>query len=361
MDDKKIIEEQVNKRNIKADVIKGFLICFVLFGHSFSKINSLIGIQWYEEPLNVVLSSFQMPSFMIVSGFFLYSSFLKKDPLIVLLKRIILFVPILIIWEVLPCVVISIISLFNNGLSLSQFALNVYDSVFSDKLWYLSATIIVTAIVCALNKISSLFKNKTLSTMFLATTSLLAVVASHLLKYSLAFSSFFISFFLLGFWANKTRFFSFKYHWVVLAILATFFPIGCFFYKADYSFYLFPQYIIGNFSLGTILVFLFRFLIGVSGFSVLYFVSLLVCTYVLPLAKRITTFGERSLSLYILSMFIQELFIIILDFVGLKKILNWASVHFLFAPLFFIVLFAVCYIVDYFLRKVPRIHRVLLG
>ena len=107
------IKKEVKERNMLADVVKGILIFCVLYGHSVTMINSLRDVSWVDSVVNVFVTAFEMPLFILVSGYFLAFSLKKKAYKTVLWKRIISIALPLAIWEGIRQHTVSLLQLHN--------------------------------------------------------------------------------------------------------------------------------------------------------------------------------------------------------------------------------------------------------
>lgn len=68
--------EALSKRNQKIDLLKGIAITLVVWGHSIQYLKK-DGISFFENPVFIIIYSFHMPLFMMISGYLFHYSLSK--------------------------------------------------------------------------------------------------------------------------------------------------------------------------------------------------------------------------------------------------------------------------------------------
>ena len=99
-------KNQYIERNIKADVIRGFAIILVIFGHCIQNGNGwdyFINSKYWSNKVYQFIYSFHMPLFMILAGWFAYFSLKKlegdrKKQLRFLAKRYFTYIMPILLW-----------------------------------------------------------------------------------------------------------------------------------------------------------------------------------------------------------------------------------------------------------------------
>ena len=114
---KKMDNLKTRNRNLTADFLKAVMIFCVLYGHSVSMINGLRDVTWQDSVVNVFVTTFEMPLFILISGYYLFFSLKKKPHFKVLCQRIVSIAIPLIIWEGIPAVYKFIIKPMGDGFS----------------------------------------------------------------------------------------------------------------------------------------------------------------------------------------------------------------------------------------------------
>ena len=154
------MREPENKtRSITADFLKGMMILCVMYGHSISMINSLRGVTWQNSSVNVFLTSFEMPLFIMISGYFLWFSLRKKTHFKVLCQRIISIALPLLVWEAVPVIYHLIIEAVNGEFLLSNVKTLCFRLLYP-ALWFLGCYLMCTIFVILTEWLLSKIHNK---------------------------------------------------------------------------------------------------------------------------------------------------------------------------------------------------------
>ncbi len=356
-----MLQEKIRNRNLTADFLKGILILCVLYGHSVSMINGLRNITWDKSIVNIFVTSFEMPLFILISGYFLAFSLNKKTPKTVLWKRIVSIALPLAIWEGIPAVLKVFL---HNSFSVKELAKVVYQCVFPGRLWFLSCFLFCTIFVVVVEALLRRIKRKSvlLCLEFLIYTGIIIVL--HKVWHSFVHVPFLFPFFLTGFLVAKYELLQKKGIRRLLVVLSVLFVILYPLYKPENSFYILGTYIPKERGLTLLPIFLHRFVLGLCGCSALYLLADFVC-------KRkanhrgvlfITFLGSKTMEVYILSMFIQELLQVVAGFIlSNTAIITNVTAPIVFGPIFLVTLITICIFINYLIGKSKKLHKSVFG
>ena len=349
-------------RNLTADILKGFLITCVLFGHSLSMVNQIRGVAWTDSWINVFLTSFEMQLFSIISGYFMAKTLKKHGTLRASLSKVRLIFPIFFLVD-LPTAIIAIIQ---RNFSVIGGIPGLF--VEGDKLWYLSAYILNFLLLCLVDKIVE--KRGRCNRYLLCGVLFLTIaVVSHILPTDrLNLAKCMSVYFSLGYFMEKCEvgpvFFRLheKFRCGLLAMSAVAYFVVLFFYKAQYSFYLFGASIYGKDIVSAITIYLMRFFCAILGSFLIVTVFKLLSDHRVGLVYG-TFLGRISLDVYIISMFVQEalFYLFKLVFTDHGALLNDWSVTVSVGPLFFIMLITATVVLSKLINKIPLLAFCLLG
>jgi len=354
------MSEIVSKqRNLVADFLKGIMIFCVLYGHSISMINGLRGVIWQDSIVNVFVTTFEMPLFILISGYFLWFSLKKKPHFQVLWKRAVSIVLPLLVWEGIPGVY-NLVA--NAGFSKSSVVQFVMRLAFPG-LWflgcYLFCTVLVILVEWALSKIQNKKANLVVGIILYAAL----IIGLHCIRNNFNNVAFMFPFFLVGFVLSKYGLLNKKGMRNVILGFAVLFVVLYPFYRPEHSFYMQSAFLLED-TAARIPVLLYRFILGLAGCSLFYVMADLLCkkaenSKVVLLTVKL---GTKTMELYILSMFIQNYLvkvakILIRDTAWITDV----TAPLVFGPLFCIALTAICLLINYFVEKVPKLHKVMFG
>lgn len=352
----------LTSRNMTADFIKGFLILCVMYGHSVSMVNNLRGISWIDSPVNVFVTSFEMPLFILISGYFLAFSLKNRSFGSVLWKRILAIGIPLAIWEGIPAAMDFFQTLSTQGFQIRSLLRVAYQCVFPGKLWFLVAYLICSIIVICVEWGCSLLKNQKLSiavSLILYTGICLGL---QFVPYSLSSAQYLLPFFVIGFMLAKYKLPSNKYITVCTWVLAALFFLLYPFYKPENSFYLNLYMTFGNIR-AQLPFFLHRFILALCACCGIYGLSDLLCRHTPGgwLTKSFSRLGTVTMELYILSMYIQELLCRLFSLILPASLITDLTAPLLFGPIFLAVLLTVCLLLIGLFRKIPFLQKLLFG
>ena len=358
--DRRKMGSDINGRSDTADVFKGILIFCVLFGHSVTMINEIRDIKWVNSAVDIFLTSFNMPAFGMVSGFFAYKSLnRRKTPIAVLGSRIKKLVPIIIFWDIIPMIIhFFTIEKPTSVMNLIQV---IYSSIFSGGLWYIASflTCSIGLIVYWVLEVK-VFRDKWAFRIVLISTS---IVFIHVFPLSFAYSTFLFPFYLIGYYICKYDLLNKNVFNKVIVVSGSLFPVLLFFYTPEISFYWLDSFVLGNVSLEILGIFIYRFVCAISGISAFYCLSKYGSSFFNKRIKEILVkFGGDSLQIYILSMYIQGALANFIRLFISPESLNDMNILFSIAPLFCIILIFSSYLINRFLVKtIPFVAKYILG
>jgi fucose 4-O-acetylase-like acetyltransferase len=358
----------INKENVRdnrADILKGILILCVVFGHSLSMVNALRNVTWNSSVVNVFFTSFEMPFFSLISGYFIAHSLEHKKPLDVIKKRLFRFIPVLLIWCTIPEIIKIIFELVNdNPFTISDVVKRVFNATSGRKLWFIFAYLFCSSWLCSIELIDKHLKRKIAKLLNQVFACAIFLIFIHVSPLSFGYSTFLLPFFYVGYALGKIKPVYSGKGKIAVRFGCLVFPIVLFFYQADYSFYLYGQNILthmhdGN-SINAMTIYMMRFILALVGCCFIY-----ECTHYISLESRLGNFlcdiGKNSLSIYILSMYLQELIKIIFGLFIKENVLSDFNVLFSIGPIFFVLLIYVCIQTKKIINRFPRISRLLLG
>lgn len=264
-----------NARDGKIDFFKGCLMLSVIFGHT---INSLFHQTGIHIGLHTLLRTFDMPMFMLISGFLLRTSLSKHGAWRTIANRT--------SGIVVPTIIFMALA----------FAIG-HNNTF----YFLWAVFGCTAIVAIIN---NALKNKYLQ----ITALVLVVLLFHLTDSRCMNMAYLMPFFVIGFYLNSLEI-SVKQGLIGIAA----FVVAFVFWRTDYTFWNYGANLLHN-TLETSLVVCFRLIIGILGIITGGFCMSLI--YQKFAGKKITTtitgFGKETLAIYLMQYFIVE--------IGLKQL-----------------------------------------
>lgn len=348
-------------RNSRADMLKGILILCVVFGHSLSMINSIRNVTWNESAVNVFLTAFEMPFFSLISGYFIYQSLSSRGAFDVVRRRLLKFIPVIFIWHILPYAIKEVNGIINgNTISVISLCKGVYHSVFYGKLWYISSYLVCSVFACVWFVIENDIAGKR-SRIFYGTAVPALLLLIHLSPFSFANATYLLPFFMMGYVLRRFDVISRTDKFVMTTnIIGGVFPVILFFYKPEYSFYLYDQFIVGSVIGQSIAIYLMRFVCAISGCCFIYSFCL-PCENCRHLKSLFVSIGKDSLQIYILSMYLQEVLRSLFELFLKPDILNEFNVVFSLGPIFCFLLICVCKYIRRLLNKMPFVSKLLIA
>ncbi len=319
----------LHMRNGKIDFLKGILIWSVVFGHC---INSLLQGTGYHNELHVALRTFDMPMFMLISGFLLQGSLKRHN-----------------VWQLLANRTTGIVipALLWIGVSIVICHPNNYYF-----LWAIYGSTVTMVII-----------QKTLNNKLLQIISVIIItIGLHTTNVRLMNIPFLLPFFAVGYYLPKLE----TNNKIGLTTSLLFIAM-LFFWKTDYTIWNIGANIFHEPS-KMIPIISFRFIIGLIGIiAVTWLLSKIYDkTTNGPLTQTITGIGRETLSIYLIQYIIVE--------VGIRELIKHITHNgignpfgqitqitgYLIAPLIsFIIVFCIYHAIKYL--KKYKFSKVLFG
>lgn len=350
------------KRNVTADFLKGLMIFCVMYGHSISMINSLRGVTWQESIVNVFITTFEMPLFILISGYYLWFSLRKKSHFMVFKQRVISVAIPLLIWEGIPQIYHFIVRTINEGFS----ALNVLKiglGIVYPRLWFLACYITCIIFVVFIEWVLSKVKSKNTETILASIIYSILIFCLHCIDVSLNQVPFMFPFFLIGFLLSKYDLLNNKAVRKIILVLAVLFIALYPFYEPENSFYILGSYILSS-PLKLLPIFAHRFILSLCGCSLLYVVASFLCKRGEnnPVVSLVAKLGGVTMELYILSTFVQELLVKLVDvMIEDNSIITDVTAPLILGPMFLVVMTAICLLANWLVQRIPKLHKYIFG
>lgn len=311
------------------DAVKSFAIFLVVWGHS---IQYLMPHDFFHNPMFELIYAFHMPLFMMVSGFFAFSS--TKPPFIRMIKH-------KFIQLILPCISWGILSILlhtvkivfkGEALDINTLAASIYHTL-NGNYWFLKS------LFCCYLIFNILFRLSHRNTIFLVIACLLTTISTG--KYSI---SFMFPFFCIGILLNHYSDWL-QSHLKPIAYISAVLFIGMYlFWDGNYTVYQSPSFTFNYFLKGDALpvaaITTFRFLIGLAG-------SLCSISLFMLWGRRerqhrlwniLCRYGRYTLGIYILQSLILEGQ---LSKIGLRN-MNMALYDFVVTPVIALITITLC-------------------
>ena len=254
----------IRERNSYLDIVKGFAIICVVFGHciqSGSGDNFVNQALYFDDLAFKVIYSFHMPLFMLISGFLFGYSVVRQSWTGIISSRMkTLIIPIL-LWSLVPFTY-SIIEPINNSQEIGLlFMIKKYISVTLGNLWFLWAIFCCSLIVVIVRQF---FHDSRWVYFFVF---VLTFVVPDYLNLSL-YKSMYV-YFVLGYFYNKDglqyRIKNIYSNNGALIASGILFAVLLLFYNRDSYIYTTGYYILYSTPLKQLGIDLFRFMIGLVG------------------------------------------------------------------------------------------------
>ena len=316
-------------------------------------------MEWSDNYLTVFTTTFQMPLFIVISGY-LFSKSTKRHTYSLIAKRKVksILVPI-IIWNSLFYMPISALSLWQGWQTINEILLGYVPYIF-EGLWYLWAYLLISLFMCLIN---SLLKNE----IHRLLGYIVLIAVTHLGVGGCYHLDFMFPFFLIGYYYEKSaKRIPIKWKKVFATIACLFFPVFLSMFRPEFS-----MYLLGNMFEITELNYYFwaciiRFFAGVTG---CVFISLTIYVlYKISHNKTITTrfscIGKMTMELYILHTFlVSYLMRWIIDGVGIHGYFIEHShlTNFLFAPIVVTFVLIICVGMIRIINKIPVLSGIVFG
>lgn len=347
------------KRNNFFDIMKGVAIILVIIGHN---IQFGSGLQFYETASyyeNVIfrfIYSFHMPLFMMISGYFFYSS-IKKYPIKDLFRSKIksLLIPIL-CWSIIPICFITLKMILNHTSFQIDFIWTCIKTILCN-LWFLWAILYCSIIVLLNHKFfnDSIFVYFIILILcFFITDDLNFVLYKYMYPY-----------FVFGYFANKKglltklqslltnqkiSFIYFLINIILYILLFLNFNHTSYIYTSKMS-------VLDQFEIEMFGIAIFRWMIGFVGAilitSLIYYIYNRFENRQTAFQKALVFCGINSLSFYIIDN--------LLNMYILLKVTSGFELNYIITMIETFFVLIICIIGNKIIKKIPIFDRLLLG
>jgi len=340
----KATRRELMKKRIKyLDLIKFFAIYCVILGHLIQ----YIGADPWHNPIWMLIYSFHVPLFMIMSGYFFSSSvklsfrnFIKK-------KAVQLVLPAL-TWYIILCILNSCINFIINKELILKYDLHGLLNSF----WFLKSLFCCYVIAYLSLK---LIKNELLA-------CLLSCIVLCLIPFgNFAATNFLLPFFWIGFFFQKHRL-NIENNMSLLWGVSLFSFVGSLtFWSGNYTIYKYPIELLLfkplHFAPDSFLVMLYRLFIGLAGsFFFIFSIKFLQERYGnTDFADKLCTIGKQTLGVYLIQTIVFEVFFYALSLCFSSFVVN------VFSPILTVVILAFCLFIIKVIERNKYTRLFLLG
>ncbi len=348
------------KRNSFLDFQKAILIFCVVWTHCATSFEGGI-ITWNDNYLNVTITTFQMPLFILISGYLFFHSIQRNKPKVIILKKILEVALPASIWNFITFC-ISLIFL-ENGIAFNLTLVKSCILSVLGGLWYLWAYFLCSVVVCLVNMI---IKNEWIRMVAL----LLVLVLSHFVPANTWYFGFMFPFFLLGYYCNylMQKFPNIqkgKIRYVGYLLMISY-PLLRFLYKPEYSMYITGVLFDRGNAAYTLYAYLIRFLAGLSGCALVYMASKLLYNLLCKkglMKTWLCRVGEYSMAIYILHGYMIDIIYAICEKynIGTFMVNNLELLNFVIAPITACVLIAISILIYRILKYIPIVKDIVFG
>lgn len=297
-------------------------------------------MNWTDNYFTVFICTFQMPFFILISGYFFSKDIEHKTAFTVAKEKLKgVLIPIL-IWNTIFYIPISMLSLWQGWQSSDEIIHGFIPYLF-EGLWYLWAYLLISLLMC----IVCCFAKKESVRLF---GYIGILIITHAGLGGFCHLDFMFPFFLLGYCIEKIeKKLSARMKTSIVLALALVFPVMVYLFRPEYSMYILGRAFDLSMGLIYIKAYAIRFLAGVTGSAfvgaVLYFLwhkvrRLTIVDYMLEL-------GRWTMALYILHTLLISYFMRwLIDGMGIHAFFE-TYIHltnFVISPIIVVVTFEVC-------------------
>lgn len=283
-----------NTRNVFLDAMKGLAIIFVVWGHAIQYIKK-DGISFFDNPLFIIIYSFHMPFFMIISGYLFHFSLSRHSGLTLSLKKIKQLLIPAISWFVIESVLIGFNTHFKN-IFYGSIYLDIKNILYGSTyfLWFLTSLFVLSIVYIACHSI----KEKYAPHMF---TIIFILSLFYGDDWSMDKVKFMAPYFMMGILVCKHMDFILKNKHVIGFLSIGTWMVMLLLWDKQYYIYITPMsYFNVDFWQHTKII-MFRYLIGFAGsFSMAY-----LCYFIISkdniFSRFISFFGLYTLPIYAIS------------------------------------------------------------
>lgn len=336
------------------DFVKGLAIFLVIWGHSIQNFGLRDG-SFFDNPIHILICSFHMPVFMVVSGFFFYKSLRLNFRQLLSGKLQQLMLPVF-SWTVVLALIAMIEQIVSTGLGSVSIKQQIYNIGYGTvtNFWFIRSVFICYL----LTFISKRIFQKDYIACIVSIIFFLALTDN----FRLALDKYMFPFFWMGYFIHKYLdtlnrhkliiFILFLFVWILLFCFWEkkyyIYITGCAFYHIENL-----RLVAEDFSPRLNIV-LFRYLIGIAGsFSFFFFAQFIYR----PCLYFIATIGQKTLGIYIIHILLMSFII---------PYLQWSESNFylfcfLYTPLTAIILLSISLLLTGLLEKNKLTNLIFLG
>jgi len=348
------------KRDRFLDFQKAILIFCVVWTHCATSFEAGI-ITWKDNYLNVTVTTFQMPLFILISGYLFFYSIQRNKPGVIILKKILEVALPAAIWNLLS----FFVSLISSGDAISFDLAFIKSCIISilGGLWYLWAYFLCSMVVCFVNMAA---KNEWIRIGLL----LFVVIVSHFVPANTWYFGFMFPFFLLGYYCNylMQKFPDIqkgKMRYVVYFLILAY-PLFWLLYKPEYSMYITGVLFDYTNVRYELYAYLIRFLAGLSGCAAVYMGSKWMYHFLCRknlMRNWLCRIGECSLAIYILQGYMIDVIYALAEQYGIGAFMvrNLAFLNFVVSPISACILIAFSLLIHGALNCIPIVKDVIFG
>ena len=338
----------MKERIVYFDIIKLFGIFLVVWAHVLQNL-TVIPDYWLTDPLCQVIISFHMPLFMMISGYFAYSSFLKPSTINVIRNKFVQLVVPSVIWGL---IVTGMAMVLHWNFSVEKFYFLAVNTLFS--YWFLKSLFF-----CYLLTLIGVYIFRISKTIMVAYVILVCSISRYL-DYSSAMSM--MPFFLFGVFLHQNESLLRTFWKPILSIsLVVYLSMMACFSLSEYNVYSYP------FAENSLKPFLIRVLIGTSGsVSCIILIKDVVSSFKTSFWPKISTIGQMTMGIYLIQLIFAE---------SICKLVSpmasylyhklpppiWIWYDFLITPLVTIIIIKISVAIITILRRNPLVRLLLLG
>lgn len=332
------------------DFIKGLAIFLVIWGHSIQNFG-LGDESFFENPLHILICSFHMPIFMVVSGFFFYKSLRLNFGQLLTGKLRQLMLPIF-SWTI----IMNLLAAVQNGMSSLSVKQEIYDICYGTvtNFWFIRSVFICYLLTFLSKRIFSKDYIACIASIlfFLALTD----------NFRLALDKFMFPFFWMGYFMHKYLDILNRYKKTILVtslivwiILLCFWDKKYYIYVTGCAFYHIEHFrLVAEDFFPRLQIVAFRYLIGIAGSFAFFFFAQRIYR---PFFHFIAAIGQKTLGIYIIHILLMGFII---------PYLQWPESNFylfslVYTPLTAAGLLSVSLLITWLLEKNKFTNLVFLG
>lgn len=346
------MSNNIPKRSIYIDLVKGIAIILVVIGHCIQYGSGsfyLNGEKYFENLWFRIIYSFHMPLFMVISGYLYYYTCTKNSILNVFLTKVqSLGVPIL-AWGTLD----FIIWLLSGNGDLNLYTIKIYILMLINAPWFLWATLL-----CALSVLMIKVVTKDSVYAYVLVIPFFVIFPDN---YNLVWLKFMYPYFLTGYLWNK---YNIKTYWrkivedkkriiiLTLVLLCLYFCMIPSFHTKHYIYNSYISIWGKNSIINQIEIDIFRWAIGYVGISVfLIFVSFL-SAYIRE-SSFFVKIGKKTLGIYLISGYINRYILV--------KITADICPNYIIWIIESVIVILICYVLTIIIEKNRVLNVILFG